>query len=259
MANYYFLAPSLTPLQVGEWPDLTFDELNARLHINLIVEDFEKTRAIRRYIDFRNIRALFLKQPIDPRGNLNEKELDDALLAQRDLPEYVFAFLKRFESNVDRIQNLSFLFSSFFAEEIARQEGFLLKYFRFEREYRLVLTAYRAKRLKRDVAEELKFEDPTDPFVAEILVQRDSHYYIPPKEYSDLVDKLMACGPEPMVQQDLFSRWRFDRIGSLAEGPLFSIEWVLAYLAQHLLVEDGVRLSRERGEQILRNIAEGGV
>lgn len=259
MANYYFLAPSLSPLQVGKWPDLTFDELNVRLHINLTPEDFEKTRAIRRYVDFRNIRALFLKQPIDPRGNLTEKELDDALLAQSDLPEYVFVYLKRFESNADRIQNLSFLFSSFYAEEIARQEGFLLKYFRFERESRLVLTAYRSRQLKRDVTEELKFEDPTDPFVADILAQRDSQQYIPPKEYSDLIDKLKACGSSPMVQQDFFSEWRFDRIGSLAEGPLFSIDWVLAYLAQHLLVEDGVRLSSERGEQILRNIAEGGV
>ena len=257
MTNYYFLAPSLPPLQVGEWPDLTFDELISRLEINLSVEDFEKTLSIRRYIDFLNIRALFLKQPIDPRGNLREKELDDAILAQSDLPGYVFTFLNRYESNVEKIQNLSFLLSSFFTEERERQEGFLLRYFTFDREWRLVLTALRAKQMKRDVAEELKFEDPTDPFVADILSQRDSEYYIPPKEYVDLVEKHHACGPDPWQQYDTLAAWRFDRIGGLAQGPLFSIDWVLVYLAQHLLVEDGVRLSLERGEEILRKIAEG--
>ena len=258
MTNYFFLAPSLHPLQVGEWPDLTFDELISRLEINLTVDDFEKIRSIRRYIDFLNIRALFLKHPIDPRGNLTEKELDDAMLAQRDLPEYVFAFLKRYESDLERIQNLSFLLSSFYNEEVGRQEGFLLRYFTFEREWRLVLTALRAIQMKRDVAEELKFEDPTDPFVADILSQRDSQHYIPPKEYVDLVEKHYACGPDPWQQYETFAKWRFDRIGSLAQGPLFSIDWVLAYLAQYLLVEDGVRLSLERGEKILRKIAEGG-
>ena len=237
---------------------MTFDELIARLEINLSDEDFEKTRSIRLYIDFLNIRALFLKQAIDPRGNLSEKELDDAILAQSDLPEYVFTFLNRYESDRDLIQNLSFLLVAFFADERGKHEGFLLRYFTFEREWRLVLTALRAKQLKRDVAEELKFEDPTDPFVADILSQRDSDYYIPPKEYNDLVEKHHACGPDPWQQYDSFAKWRFDRIGALASGPLYSIDWVLAYLAQHLLVEDGVRLSLERGEEMLRTIAQGG-
>lgn len=258
MTNYFFLAPSLHPLQLGEWPDLTFDELIARLEINLSRDDFEKTRVIRRTIDFLNIRALFLNDPMDPRGNLNEKELDDAILAQSDLPEYVFTFLKRYESNLERIRNLSFLLASFYEEEMKRQEGFLLRYFTFEREWRLVLTALRASQLKRDVAEELKFEDPTDPFVADILSQRDSSHYVPPKEYADLVEKHQACGPDPWKQHESFVKWRFERIGSLAQGPLFSVDWVLAYLAQHLLVEDGVRLSMETGEGILRKIAEGG-
>ena len=258
MTNYFFLAPSLHPLQIGEWPDLSFDELITRLEINLTDDDFEKTRSIRRYIDFLNMRALFLKQPIDHRGNLNEKELDDAILTQSDLPDYVFAFLKRYESNLERIQNLSFLLSSFFTEEIRRQEGFLHRYFTFEWEWRLVLTALRAIQMKRDVAEELKFEDSTDPFVADILAQRDSQHYIPPPKYFDLVERHHACGPDPWQQYETFAKWRFDRIGSLAQGPLFSVDWVFAYLAQHLLVEDGVRLNMEKGEEILRNIAEGG-
>ena len=42
MANYYFLAASLPPLVLGEKPDLSFEELSARLSINLTVKDFEK-------------------------------------------------------------------------------------------------------------------------------------------------------------------------------------------------------------------------
>ncbi len=257
MADYYFLAPSLHPLKVGEWPDLSFEELIARLEINLTPEDFKQTRAIRRYIDFLNIRALFLKQPIDPRGNFSEKDLDDAILAQSDLPDYVFEFLRRFETDLEKIQNLSFLLTSFFSQEILFHEGFLHRYFTFEKEWRLVMTALRSKKLGRDLSVELQYEDPTDPFVADILAQKESSQYMPPKEYAGLKDKYHSCGVNPWQHYDVFAKWRFEHIGMLASGPLFSVDWVLAYLAQHVLVEDGVRLNLERGEEMLRQIAEG--
>ena len=73
MANYYFLAASFPSLVLGEKPDITFDELTARLAINLTKKDFEQTVVFRRFLDLTNIRALFLEDAIDSRGNLSEK------------------------------------------------------------------------------------------------------------------------------------------------------------------------------------------
>jgi hypothetical protein len=87
MANYFFLAASLPPLVLGQKPDITFDELMNRFEINLTPEDLEKSKVMRRFIDLHNIRSLLLEEPIDPRGNLNEKALDEALLIKNILPQ----------------------------------------------------------------------------------------------------------------------------------------------------------------------------
>lgn len=256
MGNYYFLGPSLPPLALGEWPDLTFDELIARLEINLSQEDLEKTRAVRSYIDFLNVRARLLDQPFDPRGNLSEKELDEAMLTETGFPEYFFAFLKRYETPADRMANLSSLLASFFEEKIAKHTGLLKRYFTFEREWRLVLVALRAKQAGRDVAKELAHEDPNDPLVAQILSQKDSPTYEPPKEYSDLKDKFLSCGQDPWEQYKTFAEWRFKRLILLPEEPLFSVGWIIIYVVQHMIVEDIHRLQLEKGEEILRSLVE---
>src|ERR1700722_2117384 len=143
MRNYYFVVSSLPPLVIGERPEITFDELMARLKINLSKHDWEKVRVLRRFVDMYNIRALLMEEPVDPKGNLNEKELDEALLVHTGLPDYVFEFLGQFEKTVDKIRNFSGLLARFFNEEIPKQEGFLRRYLQFERECRLVLLGIR--------------------------------------------------------------------------------------------------------------------
>lgn len=193
MSNYYFLAASLPPLVLGERPDVTFEELTSRLEINLTKSDFEQTVIFRRYIDMSNIRALFLEESIDTRGNLNEKELDEAMLLKDGLPEYVFDFLDRFEGMSEKLRNFSGLFSTFFTEEVSRTTGFLHAYLEFEREWKLVMLAIRAKELGRDVTRELQFEDFSDPIVAQILAQKDSEGYDPPNDYLSLKETFLSA------------------------------------------------------------------
>ncbi|MBS0647668.1 MAG: DUF2764 family protein [Verrucomicrobia bacterium] len=251
MANYYFLAASLPPLVLGEKPDITFDELTARLSINLTQKDFEKTVVFRRFLDLSNIRSLFLEEAIDPRGNLNEKELDQALLVQDGLPEYAFDFLGQFETAADKLRFFPGLISTYFNEEILRQKGFLKKYLEFERSWRLVLLALRAKQLGRDIISELQFEDLKDPLVLDILAQKDAAAYDPPVEFADLKEKYLSCGPDPWLQFKVVAKWRFHRIEELVEEPLFSIDWILAYMARLLIVEQWNELDSAKGKMIL--------
>lgn len=251
MANYYFLAASLPPLSLNERPDFSFEELTSRLEINLTKEDLEKTVVFRRFIDLSNIRILFMEDSIDPRGNLTEKELDQALLLKDGLPSYVFDFLDQFESLGEKLRFFSGLLSTYFDEEIKKGDGFLKNYLNFEREWRLVIMALRAKALGRDLMQELQFEDVKDPLIADILAQKDSPDYDPPVEYLELKEKYLSCGPDPWQQNRVVAEWRFQQIEELVEKPLFSIDWILSYMAQLLIVEQWNELDEEKGKIIL--------
>ncbi len=246
MANYYFLAASLPPLSLGEKPDLSFDELKARLAINLTKTDAKKAVVFQRFFDLSNIRALYSEDAIDTRGNLSEKELDEALLVQDGLPLYAFDFLERFETAAEKLRFFPGLLAAYFNEEVVEQKGFLKAYLGFERAWRLVILQVRAKQLGRDIADELQFEDPKDPLVTEILAQKE-----PPVEYADLKQKYLSCGPDPWQQYKVVAKWRMNHIEEIVEQPLFSIDWILSYMARLLIVEQWNELDSGRGKMIL--------
>lgn len=251
MANYYFLAASLPPLMLGEKPDLSFDELAARLVINLTKNDQKKAEVMRRYFDLSNIRALFLEDAIDPRGNLSEKELDEALLVKDDLPQYAFDFLERFDDAAEKLRFFPGLLAAYFNEEGVKRKGFLKTYLNFERDWRLVILTLRAKKLGRDIIEELQFEDSKDPFVVGILAQRESPSYTPPVDYVGLKELYTASGLDPWQQYEGLAKWRMNRIEEIVEQPLFSIDWILSYMARLWIVEQYNELDSSKGKMIL--------
>ncbi len=257
MRNYYFVVPSLPPLALHERPEITFEKLMARLEINLSKQDLEKTIVLRRFVDIYNIRALLMEEPVDPRGNLNEKELDEALLVHAVLPDYVFDFLDQFEKVTDKIRNFHGLLARFFNEEIPKQKGFLRNYLIFEREWRLVLLALRAKQLNRDVSKELQFEDSTDPIVAHILAQKDSEIYEPPSEYAEIKELIASCYADPWAEHRAFAEYRFRKIAELAEDRLFTIDQILCYMAQLMIIESTFELDIERGNMIVETFTSG--
>jgi len=255
--NYYFVVPSLPPLAIGEVPGITFAELMARLKTSLDKTDLQKVKVLRRFIDIYNIRALLMEEEVDPRGNLGEKELDEALLVQADLPDYVFQFLGQFEKVSDKIKHFPGLLALFFNEEIPKQEGFLHDYLKFERESRLVLAALRAKQLGRDVALELQFEDPTEPIVAQILAQKDAGSYDPPSEYADLKEIIASCYADPWLENKAFAEYRFKKIDEMVEKEIFSLDQILAYIAKLMILEDLLDLNAEKGMMILDTFSQG--
>lgn len=257
MKNYYFVAPSLPPLVLGEIPEITFEELMERLQLNLSAEDLKKVSTLRLVIDLQNIRSLYLEQPLDPHGNLLEKELDEALLAQDHLPEYVFEFLGQFEETKEKARHFFGLLSYYYAEEIPKQSGFLKKFLIFQREIHLVLSALRAKKTGRDILEELQFEDFTDPFVAHILAQRDLDDYDPPLEYQELKSLLERCGNAPFEQHRAVVQFEFEKIEEMTGYPLFSLDWILGYIAQLMLVERWNKLDDQKGQDILNRYKTG--
>ncbi len=251
MANYYFLIALFPPLSLDAKPDISWKELRELLLLNLTPNDLREVDRLLRPIDLYNIRALWLEQPLDDRGQFTAKQLEEKLLVRDGLPAYLIEFLERYESTADRLLYFSSLFTSLYRDEQPKLKGFLLRYYQFERETRLILTALRAKETGRDLIRELQFEDPYDPFIAEILSQKDAPEYVPPQEYGDLKTLFVDNRSDPRKLHRAILEYRFNKIEEMETNQDFGIDRVLAYVARLLLVESLAELDKEKGKEEL--------
>src|ERR1700722_8572839 len=117
--NYYYLAIVLPKLSIDEKPEMPFYEFAELLKENLTPTDYDKTRRMRWLFDLRNIRAFWLHHPLDYWGNLNEVQLEDALLTREDteLPSYFFDFLDEHDTKESRLKLFPKIMSKYFASE----------------------------------------------------------------------------------------------------------------------------------------------
>ncbi len=242
MANYYFVGTLLPPLSLDSPPEITLEELDVLLRDHLTSKDYEKTRIIRRFYNILNLRALWLEEELDPRGEESAWELNEALVNGTGLPSYVYEFVERYPKNEDRVRYFPFLLAKFFQSSERLNHSFLHRYFEFERELRLVTTAFRAKKLKRDLYVELQYENPEEEIIAQLLAQQDAKSYEPPEKYQEIKLLFDKYSNHPLMLQKALDQYRFEMIESFVDMvDLFSIERILAYLLQLMIVEQGLR------------------
>ena len=255
--QYYFLLLSLPPLSLKARPEIFFKDIMEMVDLNVTSsDDREKIRLLLRPVDLYNIRALWLGLPLDDKGNFSAKELEELLLVRDErLPGYLLDFLDRYEDVADRLNYFSFLFSSLYSSEQADLKGFLHRYYQFEREERLILSALRAKKSGRNIMRELQFEDPSDPLVSFVLAQKDSPDFTPPREYEDLKVLFVENSSHPEKLHRAILEYRFEKIEEMKEVTSFSIDQVLAYIAQFLIVDGWFRMDREKGKIVVNELS----
>jgi hypothetical protein len=251
---YYYLGTVLPDLALGKSPEISFQELKDLLKDNLSANDEAQMRVIRRLYDILNIRALWLNDPLDPHGNADENELEDALISEVGLPDYVYGFLDSHDSQSDRLRYFPGLIAQFFSVESSRASGFLKEYLSFERSSRLMITALRSKRLGRDLLVELQYEDPEDPLVAQILSQKDAKSYEPPEEFQDLKALFEKHHRNPLDLEQALCEYRFNHIDYLIAFDPFSTRKILAFVAQFIIVEKWMALDRKKGTDLIHSI-----
>lgn len=256
MTNYYFLASLLPALHIGTKTDLPYSDLQDLLSTNLTPSDLAEVDAVRRYYDIENVRAYWLREPFNPYGNVEEKYMEEAILTGDGLPSYVYDFMDRYESLPARLGHFSMLISEYFKEEIPKATGFLLEYLQFEREWRLVVTAHRAKMLGRDLSVELQSEDPHDDLVGMLLAQKDAKHWQLPERFDHLLTHLKNHEDEPMVLFRSLCEWRFDNIAAFTATEFFSIDRILSYLVRLIVVEQYAALDRTKGLAIVHSIVK---
>lgn len=254
MKRYYFLASLLPMLKMGRHPEFPFWEFKELCKQNLTPSDMEKNRTIRRYVDLLNLRAFWQKKELDPHGNYDEKELEEILLLEEGFPDYVFEFLRDYESLEDRLKHFSKLLVQFFNEEIEKADYFLKDYLIFERQWRLVSLAIRSRTYGRDLTQELQYEDPLDDFVAQLLAQKDAPQFTAPDGFEELERIFEEFKDEPLKLHWELGVWRLQKIQDIPQRGTFSIDRILGYLAQLIIVENWVKLSQEEGMSVVENI-----
>ncbi|MBT3394435.1 MAG: DUF2764 family protein [Waddliaceae bacterium] len=256
MSNYYFSSSALPAIEVGVKPTISFLEVKGLLKLNISARDYQKSVIVRRLIDIENLRALWKGESFDHRGNYTAKQLEEVLVTQEGLAEYVFDFLDKYTTTEERLKNFAALMSNFFTEEIAKSEGFLKKYLIFEREWRLVLLGFRAKALGRDVIAELQYEDPDDDIIAQIIAQKDAKSYEPPDGYEDFKSVFYEKYEDPIRLHKEVCVYRFNRIEEMLFGQRFSISRIIGYMVQLIIVERWQELDKNKGNDVVNTIVK---
>ncbi len=260
MANYYFVGTLLPPLSFDAPPEISFASLESLLRDNLDAKDYAKILKIRHFFDILNLRSFWLGEDLDPRGSLSETALEEALINRTDLPYYVYDFIDKHPKTEDRLHHFPFILARFFQSAEELDDPFLRHYLNFERELRLVMTGFRAKKLGRDLSVELQYENPEEDLIAQLLAQQDAKVYEPPEKYKDLKVLFEKYSDNPLALQKAIDEYRFATIENLVDlGDLFSIKRILAYFLQFIIVEKWFELDQAKGIQIVNTIVRDNI
>lgn len=258
MTNYYFVGVYLPALSFDVAPEISFQEFDDLLRQNLTVSDYAKTKKIREMYDILNLRSFWLGQPLDPRGEMQKREIEEALITQAGFPVYLYDFLGRYEKVEDRLRHFPWLLARFFQTAVQESSGFVRAYLQFEREWRLVFAGFRAKKMGRDLRVELQYEDPEEDLIAQMLAQKDAKEYEPPEKYEHLKVLFEKHGNDPLALEKGLDQYRFDYIDQLVGlEDQFSIDHILAYMVQLIIVEKWFELDKNKGLNIVDTIVKG--
>ena len=249
--DYYFLSSSLPRLELGQPSSLHFKEYIRLLEENLNEEDFTQVIKLRHLYDIQNLFFLINNRPLISMGNFDKEGLNQALRFQEGLPEYVFDFWREYDTDKEKKLYFSKLYHNFFSYEIQTSKGFLKDYLEFERSLRLILLALRAKEVKKDVVQELQFENAHDDLIAHILSQKDASKYEPPQEFVKIKEIFESVKENPLDLNRKFSEYRFEKIEELYAAQIFSLDRLLAYLVQLMIVEQWQSQNQQKGEALV--------
>lgn len=257
MSNFYYLATALPSLKIGEQPDITFEEFDQMLRENLSIKDYQQVQEFRRYFDVQNLRAFLKNEEFEPFGNFDLAQLEEQLVHQEDLPPFYKAFLEKYPETKDREAHYPELLAAYFRDESKEASGLLKKYLDFDRELRLVMVGFRAKKLGRDLLKELQYENPEEDLIAQILAQKDAPEFEPPEGFESLRAIFEEYKDRPLDLHQALTQYRFEKVEDLMGLRTFNLDYIMGYFIQLMMVEKWLQLDKQKGTEIVDKIVKG--
>ena len=253
-----YVIGSVPNLEFDSKPDISAEELYLLLKMNLSKTDLAPIKVLKRWVDLANLYKIFEKHDyFDKRGNYPQGMLKEFIETQQQLPSYVFEYLDEFESDEDRKKYFAKLIAKYFKEERKKAKGALAEFLKFENEWRILLTAYRAKKSEKSIAEILKYEDLSDPIVQISIAQSEAPGpFVFPFEYEELEAELKNAGPNPTSQMRALAKYRFNYYRDMGVDFPFTLRQIMAYLMQLFQLEDLFALDEIEGKKQLEKLME---
>lgn len=248
---YYFIRASCPPIVLGEVPEITWQEYKTLLEDNLIPSDKKKLATLLRIYDFENMRFLWNQEPLEPFGNYDEQQLEEALLSEVGFPQYVYRFIEEHPNEKDLVRYFPDLLHRFFQHELPITSGFLHDVLSLERDIRLIGAGFRAKKLGFDLAKELQHEDPDDLLIAHLLAQKDAKQFEPPSEYEALRAIFLRHMEDPLSLHQALLEYRFRWIDERLGTDEISFDAVLGYTLQLIMALKWASVDEKKGQQII--------
>lgn len=251
MPRYYFVGIMLPDLHLENAPEITFDQFDQLLKDNLSPRDYRQTEPLRRYYDIENLRCLWKGEPLLPYGNFDEHHLEEAMLNAGCFPSYIDNFLEEYGSREARLKFFPALIAKYYQQEILQAHGFVRNYLDFERNLRLIQTAFRAKKLNRNLQQELQYEDPEESFLQHLFAQMEAKQFELPEDFASLKAILEQNYGTPIDLHRALCEYRFLKVAQLAGEHAFSLDRILVALVQLIIAESWHKLNRDAGNKLI--------
>jgi len=236
MARHFFLCAAVPELSVEQKPAIDFDSFIFMLELSCTKGEWRLVRSLREFFDLMNLQATFFQRPLQPYGNVQPDDFEDHLRQRLSPNHIVIDYLDRYSSVKQRRERFSQLVASFF-EEKKKERGFVGEYFAWLEEFFIVGAAVRAKRLGRDIAKELSDEDFSHPRVLESLAFRDAVSYDPPEAFAPVREIYERDFENPKQLEKNTTQFIFQHLEAIKELRPFTLDYLLAYMVQLILVE----------------------
>lgn len=253
MRNYYFLANELPKIEVDSAPVVSFPELVTLYQENLTKADLKEVNRIRLYYDITNILRLLEGEFLDPRANFSENELKERLSSKEGLPSYVFDFWDRYPTDEERLHAFPSLMSNYFHCEI-KEKGVAADCLAFEKGLFLALTGYRAHRMSKPLQEVLEYEDANEEEIVGLLSRKDHSTLALEGDFKELGKALEEAKGEPDLENMAIATFKFDYYSNYQFGHPFSLQFLLPYMMQLMIIEDLYVQNEKLGGLILNSI-----
>ncbi len=253
MLAYPFLQTTLPPLSSEAAPSLSFDDLMVLFQDNLSRGDWEKVQQIRLFFDLRNMVESSSRSLLFPYGNYSKEDLQQLIMGEDVFDQDIFDMIKQYDTPDELRRHFYPILTHYLQMMIKKEKAFVKEFFTFEHQLRVLLAAYRAKRAGVPLLRELNFEDLADPYVMEILEQKDTAKFEFPYGFEGLQAQLEAA-PSPQKEHEVLFRFKFHHFQKYLDEDYHSIDSLLAYMIQLIYLEGYYQLDMERGLEITQQL-----